>query len=67
VHVDIGHLDKNVDITEEYNVPLKKGVPVLAVIDANGKLLYAQQGAEFGDMRYMYPNSVTDFLNKWKA
>ena len=67
VHVDIGHFDKNLDITEKYKVPLKKGVPALAVLDADGKLLYSQQAAEFGDMRYMYPASVTDFLNKWKA
>ncbi|HXC97359.1 MAG TPA: thioredoxin family protein [Edaphobacter sp.] len=67
VHVDIGHYDKNLDIAEKYNIPLKKGVPALAVLDSGGKLLYSQQDAEFGDMRYMYPNSVTDFLNKWKA
>src|SRR5271163_661580 len=67
VHVDIGHLDKNLDIPEKYNLPLSKGVPALAVLDANGKLLYSQQAAEFGDVRYMYPSSVTDFLNKWKA
>jgi thiol:disulfide interchange protein len=67
VHVDIGQFDKNLDIAEKYNIPLKKGVPALAVLDANGKVLYSQQAAEFGDMRYMYPNSVTDFLNKWKA
>jgi thiol:disulfide interchange protein len=67
VHIDIGHFDKNLDITERYGIPLKKGVPALAVIDAHGKLLYSQQAAEFGDMRYMYPTSVTDFLNRWKA
>jgi len=67
VHVDIGHFDKNIDITKKYDVPLKKGVPALAVLDSNGKLIYSQQAAEFGDMRYMYPTSVTDFLNKWKA
>src|SRR5271154_3598824 len=67
VHVDIGRFDKNLDIAEKYNIPLKKGVPALAVLDADGKLLYSQQAAEFGDMRYMYANSVTDFLNKWKA
>ncbi|HEX3968149.1 MAG TPA: thioredoxin family protein [Edaphobacter sp.] len=67
VHVDIGHFDKNLDITEKYKVPLKKGVPALAVLDANGKLVYSQEAAEFGDMRYMYPSSVTDFLDKWKA
>ena len=67
VHVDIGHFDKNLDITQKYDIPLNKGVPALAVIDADGKLLYSQQAAEFGDMRYMYPASVTDFLNRWKA
>ena len=67
VHVDIGRFDKNLDIPEKYNIPLKKGVPALAVLDASGKLLYSQQAAEFGDMRYMYSTSVTDFLNRWKA
>jgi thiol:disulfide interchange protein len=67
VHVDIGHFDKNLDITNKYKVPLNKGVPALAVLDPPGKLVYSQQAAEFGDMRYMYPASVTDFLNKWKA
>ena len=67
VHIDIGRFDKNLDIPEKYNVPLKKGVPALAVLDAKGKLLYSQQTAEFGDIRYMYPTSVTDFLTKWKA
>jgi len=67
VHVDIGRFDKNLDVPEKYSVPLTKGVPALAVLDADGKLLYSQQSAEFGDMRYMYANSVTDFLNRWKA
>jgi thiol:disulfide interchange protein len=67
VHVDIGNFDKNLDITEKYDIPLKKGVPALAVLDSDGKLLYSQQAAEFGDMRYMYANSVTDFLNRWKV
>jgi len=67
VHVDIGHFDKNLDITDKYGIPLKKGVPALAVLDSSGNVVYSQQAAEFGDMRYMYPASVTDFLTKWKA
>ncbi len=67
VHIDIGHFDKNVDIAKKYNIPLKKGVPALAVLDANGKLLYSQKTGEFEDMRYMQAASVTDFLNRWKA
>ncbi|MEI9977840.1 MAG: thioredoxin family protein [Edaphobacter sp.] len=67
IHVDIGHFDKNLDIPDKYGVPLKKGVPALAVLDASGNVVYSQQAAEFGDMRYMYPASVTDFLTRWKT
>jgi thiol:disulfide interchange protein len=67
VHIDIGHKDKNLDLAEDYGVPINEGVPALAVLDANGEVLYSQKTGEFGDMRYMQPASVTDFLNKWKA
>jgi thioredoxin 1 len=67
VDIDIGHMDKNVDIAQQYNVPLRKGVPALAVLDARGHLLYSQTNGEFESMRRMDPNSVTDFLQHWKA
>jgi thiol:disulfide interchange protein len=67
VHVNIGHMDKHVDVAEKYGIPLSKGVPALAVIDAHNKVLYSQKTGEFEDMRHMDANSVTDFLNRWKA
>ena len=67
VDIDIGRMDKNVDIAQRYNVPLQKGVPALAVLDANGRLLYSQTNGEFERMRSMDPNSVTAFLEHWKA
>jgi thiol:disulfide interchange protein len=67
VHVDIGHMDRNVDVAQKYNVPIKKGVPALAVLDSKGKLLYSQENKEFENMRNMNSESVTEFLNKWKA
>ena len=66
VHVNIGRYDRNTDVAEKYHVPLKRGVPGLAVIDAHGKLLYSQENGEFEAMRKMDPASVTEFLNKWK-
>jgi thiol:disulfide interchange protein len=66
VHIDIGHMDKNVDIADKYRIPLNKGVPALAVIDSQGKLLYSQKTGEFEDMRNMNSESVTAFLNLWK-
>ena len=66
VHVWIGRIDHNLDIPEKYGVAIKKGVPALAVLDANGKSIYAQATGEFSDMRHMDAKSVTDFLEKWK-
>ena len=66
VSVDIGHMDHNVDVADKYGVPLKKGVPALAVLDTDGTLLYSQKQGEFESMRSMNPESVTAFLNKWK-
>jgi thioredoxin 1 len=66
VHVDVGHMDKNTDVAEKYGIPLKRGVPALAVLDSHGRLLYSQKSGEFEAMRRMDPASVTEFLNQWK-
>jgi thiol:disulfide interchange protein len=63
VHINIGHMDKNVDVAKKYNVPITKGVPALAVIDANGQLLYAEREKEF---EHPTPQAITAFLNRWK-
>jgi thiol:disulfide interchange protein len=67
VHVWIGQMDTNLDVAAKYGVPIAKGVPALAVLDANGKVLYAQATGEFRDMRHMDSASVTSFLETWKS
>jgi thiol:disulfide interchange protein len=66
VFVD-SQIDNHLDVGKKYGIPLKKGVPALAVLDANGKILYSQATGEFENMRHMDAQSVTDFLNRWKA
>jgi thioredoxin 1 len=66
VHVNIGHMDENVDIARQYDIPLEKGVPALAVLTEKGKLLYSQQNGQFEKMRAIDPSSVTQFLVQWK-
>lgn len=66
VHVDVGEGDKNQDIMQQYRVPMKKGIPALAVLDPSGKLLYSQQGGEFEKARSLAPEDLLVFLNKWK-
>ncbi|MDI3260920.1 MAG: thioredoxin family protein [Sinobacteraceae bacterium] len=66
VHVNVGRVDRNLDLARRYGVPLDKGVPALAVLDSDGRLLYSQTGGEFEDMRHMPAQAVTDFLIRWK-
>ena len=66
VDVNVGKYDKNLDLAKQYDIPLQKGVPALAILDANGHLIYSQRQGEFEAMRRMDPNSVTQFLEHWK-
>jgi ketosteroid isomerase-like protein len=66
VHVDIGQMDRNLDIAKQYEVPLDRGVPALAVLESDGKLLFSQKRGEFEAARSMAPEDILDFLNKWK-
>jgi len=66
VDVNIGRFDKNVDLAKKYGIPLHKGVPALAVLNAYGRVIYSQKNGEFEDMRHMSPQSVTAFLTQWK-
>ena len=66
VHVNIGHMDINLDIANQYQVPLEKGVPAIAVLSDRGKLLYSQKSGEFESMRSMESSAVTSFLVQWK-
>jgi len=66
VHVDIGQMDKNLDIAKKYDVPLDRGVPAIAVLDSDGKLLFSQKRGEFEAARSMAPEDILAFLHKWQ-
>jgi len=66
VHINIGHVDANLDLAKRYEVPLDKGVPAVAVLDQSGGLLFSQKSGQFEAMRSMASSSVTTFLEQWK-
>jgi thiol:disulfide interchange protein len=69
VHVNVGDrgIEENFDVAQRYGIPLRKGVPALAVLDGDGRVLYSQRNGEFESMRSMDSKSVTRFLQKWAA
>ena len=66
VHVDIGKGEKNQDLMKQYEVPMKRGIPGLAVLDSDGKLVYSQKNGEFENARALAPEDFRAFLEKWK-
>jgi thioredoxin 1 len=67
VHVDLGPDEhKNADLVEQYEIPLDKGIPALAVAESDGKLVVSQKNGEFEDARGLTPEVLAEFLNKWK-
>jgi len=66
VHVDMGRLDKNLDVAYTFNVPIKKGIPALAVVSPTGRVIFSQTAGEFENMRNMPASSVTEFLKMWR-
>ncbi len=67
VHVDLGpDGKKNADLVAQFEVPLDKGIPALAVAESDGKLVVSQKNGEFEDARSLTPEALLEFLNKWK-
>jgi hypothetical protein len=67
VHVDLGPDEKkNADLVQQFDIPLNKGIPAMAVADSDGKLIVSQKNGEVEDARQLSPEFLAEFLNKWK-
>jgi thiol:disulfide interchange protein len=66
LHVDIGEGDKNLDLVKLYKIPLEKGVPAVALLDRDGKLLYSSGEGKFEAARKMMKKDLVAFLSEWK-
>jgi len=64
VKVNVGRFDRNVDIAESYGVPLKKGIPAVAVLSQDGQLLEATRAGELADARSMGDSGIHEFFSR---
>jgi protein disulfide-isomerase len=67
VKVDVGRFDRNTDIAESYGVPLKKGIPAVAVLSAQGQVQYVTKAGELADARSMGDKRIYEFFAKVPA
>ena len=67
VKVNVGKFDRNTDVADSYGVPLKNGIPAVAVLAASGQVLYATKAGELADARNMGDKSIYEFFAKVSA
>jgi len=68
VHISIGDEGKdNHDLAARMGVALDHGVPSLAVLDPDGKVVVAQKNGEFESTVKIGPADVRAFLEKWRT
>jgi len=51
--VDVARFDKNTDLAQQMGNPIRKGIPAVAVLRADGTLVKATTGGELADARSM--------------
>ena len=67
VKVDVGQMDKNLDVARSYGVPLDKGIPAVAIISTNNEVLYATKAGELADARKMGDKAIYEFFKRVTA
>lgn len=66
VDIDVGEMNKNLDIAQQYEVPLDRGVPAIAILDSTGKVLFSQKKGEWERARALGPEDLLALLKRWK-
>lgn len=67
IHVDIGpDGKKNADVAKQFDVSLDKGIPTIAVLESDGRVVASEKNGEFEDARQLTPEFVLEFLNQYK-
>ena len=64
---DVGRFDRNLDLAEAYGVPLKKGIPAVAVLSSKNEVLYVTRAGELADSRNMGEGGIHDFFKRVSA
>jgi thiol-disulfide isomerase/thioredoxin len=65
VTVDVGHMNRNLQIPQKYGVTSIVGVPSILIVDRHGKLRDGGHVAALADARSMNPQALADWLAEW--
>lgn len=63
VKIDVGNFDRNLDLAQRYQVPLRKGIPAAAVVGDGDNLLRVTKTGELANARAMGEVAIVDYLS----
>ena len=64
VKVDVGRFNRNVDVADGYGVPLKSGIPAIAIVSPANDVLFATRAGELADARKMGDAGLNAFFGR---
>ena len=67
VKIDVGHFDKNLEISKAFGEPTKKGIPAAVLLNDKSDVLYATKAGELSNARRMSEQGVYDFFEQIAA
>lgn len=66
VNVDVENFDDNLDIVKRLNLSIMKGVPMLAILAPDGKVLASSQDGSLESARALGPQDLIHFLTSFQ-
>jgi len=65
VAIDVGHMNRNLQIPGHYGIAKVNGVPSVLIVDRHDRLLDAGHTEALADARSMTPQALADWLAHW--
>ncbi|MGH6878898.1 MAG: thioredoxin family protein [Rhizomicrobium sp.] len=66
VPVDVEEFNYNLDVLKHYGLSIQQGVPMVAVLSAQGKVLASTENGSMQAARSMSPQDLIRFLTTWE-
>jgi thioredoxin 1 len=64
VKIDVGRMNKNLEVAHSYGVPVTNGIPAVAIISARNEVLYATKEGELSNARKMGESGIYEFFKR---
>lgn len=62
VKINVGRFDRNTDIALAYDVPLKKGIPAVVIVNDSNEIMFATRSGELANARSMGESGLYQFF-----